>query len=435
MEVPFRLETREAITVDGSFDAALQRLREHLLWLASPPGVLRSLEYRLADAERALRRAADGQEHARIADDIDWLKRQIVQQRDVIAHPEAAALRVQESVDRGLESERQPDVPARQRAQCRVVNPPPAVPPSYFQDRFLETRLLEDLVLDAGIRLVCLVGRGGVGKTAMVCRFLNAVENGQRSDGSGPLAADAIVYQSASGTRHISVAALFADLCTLLEEGTARELKSLYASPVATTAAKFDALFRAFGKRRVIVLLDNFEDLIDPEQSTIRDAELADALRAWLTLPPHALKLIITTRVAPRDVLVEQPARQARIDLDEGLPPPFAENILRAMAARRRPFGLTDTSNAGDGPPHCRGGTERPSGASHTDTVLPLAVASNFPSPLHRTALIPSPCSSGDANSSSSARLQIRSFLSVPTVTSRVPSGLNTTSLTEDRAS
>ena len=331
VEVPFRLETREAITVDGSFDAALQRLREHLLWLTSPSGVLRSLEYRLADAERALRRAADGQEHARIADDIDWLKRQIVQQRDVVAHPEAAALRVQESVDRGLESERQPDVPARPRAQCRVVNPPPAVPPSYFQDRVLETRLLEDLVLDAGIRLVCLVGRGGVGKTAMVCRFLNAVEDGQRSDGSGPLAADAIVYQSASGTRHISVAALFADLCTLLEEGPARELKSLYASPVATTAAKFDALFRAFGERRVIVLLDNFEDLIDPEQSTIRDAELADALRAWLTLPPHALKLIITTRVAPRDVLVEQPARQARIDLDEGLPTPFAENILRAM--------------------------------------------------------------------------------------------------------
>jgi tetratricopeptide (TPR) repeat protein len=331
VEVPFRLETREAIMLDGSFDAALQRLREHLLWLASPPGVLRSLEYRLADAERALRRAADDQEHARIADDIDWLKRQIVQQREVVAHPEAAARRVQESVDRGLERERQPDTPAPPPAPCRVVNPPPAVPPSYFQDRFVETRLLEDLVLDAGIRLVCIVGRGGVGKTAMVCRFLNAVEGGLRSDGSAPLTAEAIVHLSASGTRHISVAALFADLCTLLDESTARELKSLYASPLATTAAKFAALFSAFGERRVIVLLDNLEDLIDPDQSTIRDTELADALRAWLTLPPHALKMIVTTRVAPRDVLVEQPARQARIDLDEGLPSPFAENILRAM--------------------------------------------------------------------------------------------------------
>jgi hypothetical protein len=28
---------------------------------------------------------------------------------------------------------------------------------------------------------------------------------------------------------------------------------------------------------------------------------------------------------------VEQPARQARIDLDEGLPSPYAENILREM--------------------------------------------------------------------------------------------------------
>ncbi len=41
--------------------------------------------------------------------------------------------------------------------------------------------------------------------------------------------------------------------------------------------------------------------------------------------------MILTTRVAPRDLALIQPGRQCRLELDEGLPSPFAENILREM--------------------------------------------------------------------------------------------------------
>jgi hypothetical protein len=71
--------------------------------------------------------------------------------------------------------------------------------------------------------------------------------------------------------------------------------------------------------------------VVDPETLAIRDAELDEALRALLTLPHHAVKVILTTRVAPRPLTLVEPGRQDAIDLDEGLPSPHAENLLRAM--------------------------------------------------------------------------------------------------------
>ena len=56
-----------------------------------------------------------------------------------------------------------------------------------------------------------------------------------------------------------------------------------------------------------------------------------EALRALLLLPPHGLKVIVTTRMLPRDLALVEPGRQQRMDLEEGLAHPYAENVLRAM--------------------------------------------------------------------------------------------------------
>ena len=61
------------------------------------------------------------------------------------------------------------------------------------------------------------------------------------------------------------------------------------------------------------------------------DPSLDEALRALLTGPDHGVKVMLTTRVAPRELLLIEPGRQRRLNLDEGLGSPFAENILRAM--------------------------------------------------------------------------------------------------------
>ena len=94
-----------------------------------------------------------------------------------------------------------------------------------------------------------VVGRAGVGKTALVCRLLKALEAGHLPDDLGPLRPDGIVYLSATGTRRINVPNLFADLCKLLPDATAAGLDAVYRNPQASTEAKMAALLAEFPGR------------------------------------------------------------------------------------------------------------------------------------------------------------------------------------------
>lgn len=132
-EMPFRLAPRQhidftrALESDEQFDAALARLRLHLTWLASPAGVLQGLRDRLADAQRDLRRAKDGPQRTRVQDDIDQLRKDIARQEEIVRDPQAAVRRVEESIARGLEHERQPERPAAGAPRSKSISPPPGL--------------------------------------------------------------------------------------------------------------------------------------------------------------------------------------------------------------------------------------------------------------------------------------------------------------------
>lgn len=346
-ELPFRLAPRQhidftrALESSEKFDEALARLRKHLAWLASPAGALEALKDRLADARRDLQRAPDHAQQVRIQDDIEQLKKDIAKQEEVVRDPRAAERRVEESIARGLERERQPERPVTGAPRSKFINPPPGLAPSYFQDRQMETGTLGSFLKDEAVRLITVVGRGGTGKTAVVCRLLKSLEAGQLPDGGGPLGVDGIVYLSATGTRRVNTPNIYADLCKLLSQEAATQLDALYRNPQASTEAKMQALLTHFAEGRTVVLLDNFEDVVNPETHHVNDEELREALRALLNLPHHAVKVIITTRVAPQDLALVQPGRQRPLRLDEGLASPYAENILREMDADGK-VGLKD---------------------------------------------------------------------------------------------
>jgi tetratricopeptide (TPR) repeat protein len=331
VEMPFRLEPREGI--DGPFDSVIKRLRAHLLWLRSPAGALQALRHRLADAERALPRAKDEAKRAQIDDDIKELQREIREQEELANDPQGAARRMEDSIARRILGDRETFKPSAVAPATRFLNPPPTLAPSYFQDRYVETKLLVDFLADDARRIIWVVGRGGAGKTALVCRLLKAMEAGQLPDGGSAPAIDGIVYLSAIGSRRIGLPHMYADLCRLLPEALAKQLLADFKKPHATTRQKMEVLLTALPSGRVVVLLDNFEDVIDSQAHTVQSPELDEALRAVLSLPPHAVKVLITTRVTPRDLLLEQPGRHARLDLDTGLSAPYAEEILRAMDA------------------------------------------------------------------------------------------------------
>ncbi len=293
---------------------------------------MQTLKYRLRDAERDFERASDA-DRPRIQADIDLLHKQIADQTAAIENPQAAAEKTEKSIAAGLEREREPAKPVSGVSRTRFINPPPATAPGYFQDRNKENALIRDFLRDESKRMLTINGRAGIGKTAMVCRLLKALESGQLPDDLGEMRVDGIVYLSAVGTRQINTPNLFADLCRLLPADTAQSLDALYRDPKVSTESKMFALLAAFPAGRVVVLLDNFESVVDSTACCITDAELDEALRALLNAPHHAVKLILTTRVAPHDLALVQPGRHATIHLDEGLDSPYAENILREMDA------------------------------------------------------------------------------------------------------
>ena len=312
------------------------RLREYLVWTSTSEGVLWELRTRRADAERELLRA-DPSRRPQVEQEIAELDRRIAAQRRAIDDPLAAQAQTSERIETGLQRERQPEKPVTQVvvSRARFVNPPPMAAPGYFQDRHVETGQVGNFLRTAGLRVMTVAGRGGLGKTAMACRLLKTLEGGQLPDDGGELAVAGIVYLSPVGGHPVNFPNLFADLCRLLPADQAKVLGERYRDPQQTPGQLMLALLEAFPAEAPagpnVVLLDNLEDLTDDGTGVVTDPPLDEALRAVLRGPDHAVKVILTTRVAPRQLLLVEPGRQRRLNLDEGLGSPFAENILRAM--------------------------------------------------------------------------------------------------------
>jgi tetratricopeptide (TPR) repeat protein len=330
VELPFRLSSRQFIDFSPDFGTGLTRLRNYFAWTETPEGVLQDLRSQFADAARDLPRAAPDQQR-RIEDEIKRLRRRIEEQEQLVANPQAVAERTEARIDAGLESERGSERPVVRPARVRFVNRPPAPVPSYFRGREGETRLIRDFLSADERRLLWVVGRGGVGKTALVSRILTTLEGGRLPDGLGELAVNGIVYLSSGGAHATNFPNMFDDLCRLVPEDVADVLRARYRASNETPAALTCALLEVLPEAPTVLLLDRFEDVVDQDRVGVRDNAMDAVLRAVLTASPHGLKVIVTTRVTPRDLLLFEPGCQQQLNLDEGLPSPLAEQVLRDM--------------------------------------------------------------------------------------------------------
>ncbi len=270
------------------------------------------------------------------------------------ANPDALRLLVERSlreladtrrrIGSGIQREQVPAEPQPVRAS-KFVNPPPATAPTWFQDRQVETGLLAKYVTDPGIRLVSVAGRGGIGKTAMVCRLLKGLEAGRIPDVEGDparITVGGIVYLSRNGAHQVEYPTLVADLLRLLPAEEAQRLQRLYQDPHRTPAQLMMALLEAFpAGEPVVVLLDNLESVMDTEQETLAEQALHQALSTVLTAPAHTVTVIATTRVIPAALLTVEPSRQRQLRLEQGLGSPDAQIVLRELDDDGR-LGLRD---------------------------------------------------------------------------------------------
>jgi tetratricopeptide (TPR) repeat protein len=323
---PFLLETRQYIDFTRSVDVGMANLRKYLRRLNSPAGILDTLNDRLKDAQRDLSRASE-KDRPRITADITQLQSDIARQQAIVANPEQAAAKTEQNIAQALERERKPVEPAV-RPGVKLINPAPMGAPSHFQNRHVETKLLGDFLASDDRRIATVVGRGGTGKTAMACRLLKSLEQGQLPDDLGPLNVDGIVYLS--GAR-IGPSRIFGDLIKLLPQADSDRLKMQEPGLQLNVVDLFTALLAAFPGGRTVLLLDNFETVVEEDRLVIRDPALLSALKTILDAPEHGVKVIITTRIAPKDLALIQPGRQTTLYLDKGLESPYAENVLRAL--------------------------------------------------------------------------------------------------------
>ncbi|MBK6870109.1 MAG: ATP-binding protein [Kineosporiaceae bacterium] len=227
----------------------------------------------------------------------------------------------------------------------KFLNPPPLTAPSWFAGRHIETDLLARDLADPGIRMVFLSGRGGIGKTTLVCRLLKSLEAGrlpdpptdrsQAGEGSASRLVGGVIYLSPVGAHTVRYATLVDDLLRLVPTDQARPLAAMFADPGTTPTVMMRAVLQAFPVREeagpVVVLLDNLETVIDAGTESLTEPALQEALTTLLTAPAHAVTVVATTRVVPAGLLKVMPGVQRHRRLDAGLDTADAATVLRAL--------------------------------------------------------------------------------------------------------
>ena len=204
-----------------------------------------------------------------------------------------------------------------------VVNMRPLDISDAFRGRARETKALYAYLAEPSVHMVSILGRGGIGKTALATRVLADLESGHLND----LPVNGIVYQAAT-SMPITLERLYADVGRLFEKQTADALAMRWANSVMSVRAKADYLIESMTDGLYFILLDNLETELEAD-GTIED----EGLRAFVEqclIEPSGVRLVVTSR--QRIKLPPAALRGVRvISLEEGLAEDEAIALLKDL--------------------------------------------------------------------------------------------------------
>ncbi|CUS38574.1 hypothetical protein COMA1_50176 [Candidatus Nitrospira nitrosa] len=210
-----------------------------------------------------------------------------------------------------------------------IINAPPLVTPTYFQGRTDQQQRIEEFLSDNTRTLLWISGRAGSGKTALACRVLERVQRGVWADSRRKSDIDAIAYVDHAQHARSDWLTLFNKARRLVTPRGVTDPQK----PAQRHSRTFDIqnLLTDLADRRVVILIDHIDDLIDLQIYNIRGQYIRDALRAVLTATTHRLKVIVTSQILPRDLQTAQQARWFTLDLAGGLPEHDAMQLFRML--------------------------------------------------------------------------------------------------------
>lgn len=223
----------------------------------------------------------------------------------------------------------------------RVINLRPLDVTHTFKNRLCEMRALCEYLAEGGVRLVSVVGRGGMGKTALVSRVLLELERGilPIPHQAKEFPVDGILYLSARSTG-LGLERIYADMYRMFGEPAASRLAACWADTDITLAAKVEFLLETMQEGMYLILLDNLEDYL-ADDGNIADEGLRLFVERCLTQPSGA-RLIVTSRVEIQ--LTPAALHGARnITMRDGLPEGDAVALLRDLDPQGK-LGLRNAS-------------------------------------------------------------------------------------------
>lgn len=205
-----------------------------------------------------------------------------------------------------------------------------------FRDRQQQLGQLRHLLRDASVKLICIIGRSGIGKTWLLSEVAAQVERGdiRLSEASGRVGADGIVHFRCGPADRPTLERLYLDFAMLLGKRRGDELMGYWRDPSRSIDDKAAFLLSHFREGCYLLLIDGLEEALAPDNS-IADPQFGAFLAACLT-SYHSLRMVVTTRRAPMLPLEVAGAFgrfRTDLSLDEGLPQPDAVALLRELDA------------------------------------------------------------------------------------------------------
>jgi tetratricopeptide (TPR) repeat protein len=216
----------------------------------------------------------------------------------------------------------------------RIVNLPPLDVTRSFKDRLPELREFCEYVSNPDVRLISIVGRGGIGKTALAVRILSDLSQGKLKIPSNEklLTSDGILYLGAR-RQGLDLEQIYMGVKRMLGHQDARELSTQWIDRNISLESKIEYLLETMQNGEYFILLDNLEDYLTRE-GNIADKGLQVFFNKCLG-QPHGVRLIVTSRQEVR--LAPSHLRKARhISLLKGLPEDDAVALLRELDPQGR---------------------------------------------------------------------------------------------------
>lgn len=248
----------------------------------------------------------------------------------------------QQRIKDGLENRKKEIAEANERRRTderkRVVGHRLVDMSHHFQNRVQERTKISHLLSEPSTRILSVIGRGGMGKTALVSKILGDIEHSRWHHTDEKIHVDGIIYMS-TRTSGISLERVFLDCAVMLGGQREKDLNAAWTNSKLDIREKTSYLLDALEDGFYVILMDNMEDLLNHD-GQLEDNNLMIFFDMLLS-SANNLRLLITSRIPlhfQRNVM----RFDNGITLTEGLP--VKEGIL--MLRELDPSGLSGLRDA-----------------------------------------------------------------------------------------